>query len=406
MKTRLALSVVAALALLAGATLAAILWNARGSSAARSTSGSKLAFAAAGSHLNTSSDVYVIDSDGSNRRLLSRCPIGSGDAVWLKFPFGCVVRAFSWSPDGRRLAFVRGRQGGSTLSTDLSLFVIGLDGASERRLAGCGGPRWPSCSDFFGSRPLWSPDGSRLVVPRRGRLLAFDVDRGVYRRLTRGCRPRVCFDMQPAWSPDGARIVFVRTEGRISRSIYSVKVDGSDVKKLTNLPTPGWAANPAWSPDGRRIVFDAGEYGRASRMYSMAPDGSDLTVLKSGTGFSGSSWSPDGRQLVYLSTVPVGPARPGALAGPGFVAELWVIQPDGTGARRLYRSRDGIGHYAKPQWSPDGKQIVFGVILAGDLGGDVDREGSGTFLINADGSGLRKLSAVPLAAEVAWQPHP
>ena len=193
-----------------------------------------IALAASGTHLTTPADLYVVEADGSKRQLLTRCPIGKGDALWLNYPFGCIVQAFAWSPNGRWLAFLRGRQGGATVPTDLSLYVVDHDGAHERRLPGCGGPKWPSCGDFFGSEPTWAPGSSQLIVTRRGRL-RFDVERGVH-RVTHGCRPRVCFDMNPAWSPDGSRIVFARTQGPRARSLYSVKADGSRLTRLTDLP--------------------------------------------------------------------------------------------------------------------------------------------------------------------------
>jgi hypothetical protein len=94
MKRRFGFVVVAAFLVVALA-VAVVVWNARGSSATGSTSNSKLAFAAPGTHLGTPSDLFVIDSDGSSRQLVARCPIGSGDSVWLRFPFGCTVRSFA-----------------------------------------------------------------------------------------------------------------------------------------------------------------------------------------------------------------------------------------------------------------------------------------------------------------------
>ena len=61
------------------------------------------------------SDIYVMNADGSGRRRLTRSPQNDGDPVW--------------SPDGRRLAFVRVRGGRS------DIYVVDADGSGLRRLA-------------------------------------------------------------------------------------------------------------------------------------------------------------------------------------------------------------------------------------------------------------------------------
>jgi Tol biopolymer transport system component len=399
---RLTIGLAAALVLAVAAAVAAIAWNERGS-AARSTANGRIAFTAPGKHLRTAADLYTIDADGSDRRLVSACPVGSGDARWLNFPFGCTIRVFAWSPDGKRLALLRGRQGGSTLSTDMSLFVLDADGERERRLPGCGGPRWLGCGDDFGSPPAWAPDGSRLIVTRSGRLLLFDVDRGRYRRLTHGCRPRVCYDVDPAWAPDGSRIVFARTEGPRSRSLYSMKSDGSEVKRLTRLP--GWVADPAWSPDGRRIAFERWSERAKIQIYSIAPDGSALTVLDEPPHQIGSrlpAWSPDGRQIAYVRTpeaAVVGTRRAyvGPVGAPIIRAEVWVMDADGSGRKRLYRSSREFAQVTRPQWSPDGKFIAFTLAM-------FDEEGlaGGIFVVKRDGTGLQRVTDI--SPQTAWQP--
>jgi Tol biopolymer transport system component len=402
---RLVFGLGAALLVTAVTAVGLAAWAARGGSAAGSTPTGTVAFVVrGGSHVKAYSDLYVVDADGSNGRVLARCPVGSGNARWLKFPWGCELRSYSWSPDGKRLALLRGRKGGTTQTSDLALYVVDAKGGGERRLPGCGGPRWPSCGDLFGSKPSWAPDGSRLVVQRRGRLLVVDLSRGVYRRLTRGCRPKVCFDVQPAWSPDGSSIAFARTEGPRSRSLYSVKPDGSGLKKLTNLP--GWTMAPTWSPNGSRIAFtNVDEAGMG--IYTMAADGSDETLLASGPRFSGPSapaWSPDGRQIVYLDPDTLQTPRPYQVGGPGFVLEVRVIEVDGSGGRRVYRSRNGFAHYTSPAWSPEGKFISFGVAIDDVAANDIDRDSTGLFVMKSDGTGLRKLAEFPV--DVAWKPRP
>jgi Tol biopolymer transport system component len=369
---RLLFGSVAALALLASVSVA----GAAGEIAHRSAAANgKIAF-------SDPFNLYVLNRDGSGRRRLARCKSRS-----------CEIRAYAWSPGGKRLAFLRGSRGGRTNPSNLSLFVVKADGRGMRRLAGCGEPKWLSCGDFFGSSLSWSPDGSRLVVTRRGSLYVVNADRGGYRRLT-NCGTSPCFDMHPVWAPDGSRIAFARGEvqGR-SQSIYSVKADGTDLARLTNLP--GYSGDPVWSPDGSRIAFDAWGEGQDDRIYTMAPDGSDLTMLTSGGQGSGPgrpSWSPTGTHIVYFNT----PGSPGV-----FSAEVWVMKADGSERRRLYLSDCCIGSWARPIWSPDGRYIAFGVFLSS---GDQSGERNGIFVMKADGTQRRQLT--PYVGEIAWQRKP
>jgi Tol biopolymer transport system component len=362
---RMLVGSVAALALLACVSVA----GAAGEIAARSAAANgKVAF-------SDPFNLYAVNQDGSGRRRLARCMSRS-----------CEIRAYAWSPGGKRLAFLRGNRG-RTKPSNLSLFVVKADGRGMRRLAGCGEPKWRGCGDFVGSLLSWSPDGSRLVVTRRGSLYVVNVDRAGYRRLT-NCDTSSCFDMHPVWAPDGSRIALARWEvRRRSQSIYSVKVDGTDLARLTNLP--GYSGDPVWSPDGSRIAFDAWGEGQDDRIYTMTADGSDLTLLTSGARGSGPgrpSWSPNGAQIVFFNT----PGSPGA-----FSAEVWLTKADGSERRRLYQSDCCIGTWARPIWSPDGRYIAFGVGLS--TGG----EENGIFVMKTDGTQRRQLTGA--VEEIAWQ---
>ncbi|MEX2180561.1 MAG: hypothetical protein WD771_00830, partial [Gemmatimonadaceae bacterium] len=119
-------------------------------------------------------------------------------------------------------------------------------------------------------------------------------------------------------SPDGRTIVFPSlTDGDLE--IYTMNVDGTDVRRLTD--TPGYDGGPWWSPDGTKIVYrahhprDSAELRqyrdllaqgliRPSRveLFVMNADGSDqrqVTAL-GGANF-GPSWSPDGKRIIFSS---------------------------------------------------------------------------------------------------------
>jgi Tol biopolymer transport system component len=88
--------------------------------------------------------------------------------------------------------------------------------------------------------------------------------------------------------------------------------------------------------------------------------------------------------------------------------ELYIMNADGSGKRRLARSSlAGNAGIFSPAWSPDGRKLAFAIQLRGSAGlchraGACNEE---IFVINADGSGLRRLTrnAVP-DGSAAWSP--
>ena len=71
------------------------------------------------------------------------------------------------------------------------------------------------------------------------------------------------------------------------------------------------------------------------------------------------------------------------------------MRADGSEKKRIYHSGWGLGSYAPPIWSPDGKLIAFGMSTNAVPGG--------IFVMNADGTGLKKLSPIPFD-QLSWQP--
>ena len=146
--------------------------------------------------------------------------------------------------------------------------------------------------------------------------------------------------------------------------------------------------NPSWSPDGRRLVFESARHGN-TELYVINADGTGerrLTHSPSNVVNSHPSWSPDGGSIVFDSF------RDGAF-------HLYVIRPDGSGERRLTQGdAAGVQEFARhPEWSPDGGLIAF----------DSRRDGNGEYyVIQPDGSGLRRLTSTPDAHEShpAWTP--
>jgi Tol biopolymer transport system component len=293
-----------------------------------------------------------------------------------------VLSAPTWSPDGRRVAFLRGHPGGNVTPARLSLFVIDADGSDETRVADClPAPRNDGdCGWATRSGLSWSPDSTRIVFTRGGALVVYDARTGAVRPLTR-CDGESCADRSPRWSPDGSEIAFARADG-----IAAIRPDGTGLRTIDAVA----AGALAWSPDGTRLAFDD-----LDGISTIRADGSRQRRLIAwrtpGEGPGMPAWSPDGHRIAYFAT-PRGSAA--------FVPEVWVMDADGGTRTRLFHGACCVGLWAAPVWSPDGRWLAFAA--TSDKDGVVS---GGTFVVAADGSGLAPIADRPVPAEqLAWQP--
>jgi Tol biopolymer transport system component len=185
----------------------------------------------------------------------------------------------------------------------------------------------------------------------------------------------------PAWSRDGRTIVFVSWRDG-NGEVYAMEADGSGPQNLTQHPAKD--VRPAWSHDGRRIAFVSRRDGN-SEIYVMDPDGSRKRNLTRDRAIDDyPTWSPDGRRIAFLRGR-LYSNNPGGLGVHRFYGyHLYVVNADGSGLRRLTFNPKGTYHY-QLVWSPDGRTIYVG-----------------RYLVSTDGSGARRLPYIPLRA--VWSP--
>src|SRR5947207_640566 len=249
----------------------------------------------------------------------------------------------AWAPDSREVVFSMGG----------SLWRQKIDSTSAEQLTD--GPGY----DY---QPDWSPDGRFIVyASAQGEaieLRLLDLSAGRTRQLTQGGAVNV----EPRWSPQGQRVLYVSTayhrhfhvfaaEVREGQLTNPVRLTGED---KSSLPRYYYSAydheiNPTWTRDGEAIVFVSNRgriHGTGGLWRAAAVPGAQALELR----YEETNWqarpdfSPDGKRIVYSSYL-----------GRNWL-QLWLMPADGGEPLPLTY---GQWDEPSPRWSPDGAYIAF-----------------------------------------------
>ena len=253
-----------------------------------------------------SPDIWIADADGSRARQLIGGPGG--------------YNGWSWSPDGRRLAFASGR-GGSW-----DIYTLAADGTGLARL---------TVSPAQDGWPAWMPDGATLVFAStrsdRAQLYRMEAGGGDPRRLL--ASPTA--DTEPAVSRDG-KIAFSAQAPDGTAEIVALETPGGTPRPLTRLG--GVNTTPAWSPDGARLAFVGDRDGRGD-LFVIDADGSGLLRLTS----TGQNQRPDWGIAPADRFAPAMRQQVAQAEGRLRRGTLEATADDGQGRRTIVRLRFDLG---------------------------------------------------------------
>ena len=289
---------------------------------------------------NVFSDLYLLQTDGSLRRLTH----------------GGIDSDPVWSSDGRRLAFQRINEGTAARA-------LRRERGRQRR------PR--AARQRLGQHRLVARRPPAAVRRRRPRLRH---ERGLDRRAPAASTRRRAEPRTPAGRRTGSRSSFalggdtsgdvwvMNSDGRGRRRLtrlraraglprlpdlvarrpadratccraasHVVDADGSDHRVLTRFPEGIFPSTPAWSPDSRPIAFARLKLGRDRRKSGLYVADADSGAVQRLTHDidSSPSWSPNGHQIVFQRLT-------------GFhISEITLMNRDGSNVVRPHRPEAG-----------------------------------------------------------------
>jgi len=161
----------------------------------------------------------------------------------------------SWSPDGKKLAFI------NKIDTVWEVFTSDADGKNAKRLTFSGGNR--------AFNPSWSPDGKTILYylekgDRKDQVYIISSGGGTPTNVTAD----TLHNIFPGWTPDG-RIIYCRTRND-EQSIVII-----DIRRKNEIVIPGISSFFARvSPNGKRVAFVEG-----SGIYLVNLDGSGKQLV-------------------------------------------------------------------------------------------------------------------------------
>lgn len=296
----------------------------------------------------------------------------------------------SWSPDGRWIAFMRGFTGRQP-----QVLVMPALGGTERVIETGHSVHLRGGGVTLAMRLLeWTRDGRWVAGGGEGPngqkgIWLIDVEGGPPRQLTE-TPPPFLMDHSPAMSPDGRFMAFVRGITKSINALYVLPLTAG--ARPSGPPVELFDATPlgliglAWAGP-RTLVYSVAGHEGPSRAYRLGLTQDGLAAA------GGPTPLPFGEQATAIAV-----ARSGRLVYASRFSDvnLWRVdltQPE-QGPQEVHAGRSTLVE-GTPDFSPDAGRVAFASSRSGT---------QEIWLMNADGSGLRQLTALggPNCANPQW----
>jgi Tol biopolymer transport system component len=255
--------------------------------------------------------LFAGERSGGDLDIFSMNEIGGGVLNLTNFP-AARDESPTWSPDGKRFAFVSSRDGNK------EIYALNADSSGLIDLTNNRGDD---------TAPAWSPDGSKMafISDRDGNPDVFVMDMSTLEavNLTQSSFQ----DDHPTWSPDGAQIAFDSQRGG-NKDIFIMNANGKGLINLTNNGSDD--VSPAWSPTGQYIAF-ASFRSQNWEIFLTDLSAKVKQLTNNHSDDLNPTWSPDGTRIVFTSNR-------------GGDAQLWMMDLNGQNLLQItngFKSANG-----------------------------------------------------------------
>ncbi|MBI3005650.1 MAG: serine/threonine-protein kinase [Ignavibacteriales bacterium] len=220
-------------------------------------------------------EFWTVNPDGTEPRL------EFSDHVQKRDAFG-----FSWSPDGKSIAWIRTFEGSYR-----ELLIRRLTTGEERQITFdkkvVSDVNWTKSNHMIFSSNITGNTNLWMTTPSGGAPV----------QITRGTGP----DVGASPSGDGRKLVYKQSQ--LASHIWRGRLDGSETRQVTYDERSVWV--PSFSPDGKLIAYEMSEADPSryvSHIYIIDHDGANRRQISRGQEIAGNArWSPDGTQIAYTS---------------------------------------------------------------------------------------------------------
>lgn len=165
-----------------------------------------------------------------------------------------------WSPTGKEIVFVSSRNGNA------ELYIISIDGSKPRNI---------TRNPYNDNMPFWGEDDKIYYsseIDGVFQVVRINPDGSNKEILSKGAGNKY----MPQLSPNQQKVLFYGDKDG-NPEIYTMKINGSDLQRLTKNPLMDIRAQ--WSPDGEKIVFENGDKRKNQHIFIMDEDGANKKQL-------------------------------------------------------------------------------------------------------------------------------